>query len=125
MGIYVGFMRGLRPFINEIVVLERNPLWPQPNHPMTVNRRSSFFTHTQWRRFVCTMVRFNFSGVRTDRYDFQFALHAQHDHGRSNQSLNPFCLHVLYPISLWTVVAYMGVARFMSYLDLRIRQEGW
>jgi hypothetical protein len=32
---------------------------------------------------------------------------------------------VLRPITLWTVVAFMGVARFLSYLDLRIRQEGW
>jgi len=26
---------------------------------------------------------------------------------------------------LWTVVVYFTVARFLSYLDQRIRNEGW
>jgi hypothetical protein len=125
MGIYVGFMRGLRPFINEIVVLERNPLWPQANHPMTVNRRSSFL-HTpsggdlfaQWLGSILVAVALT-GMIFSSLYMLNMIMVGQ------TNPLNPFCLHVLYPISVWTVVAYMGVARFMSYLDLRIRQEGW
>jgi hypothetical protein len=30
-----------------------------------------------------------------------------------------------YPLALWIVVAYFTVVRFLSYLDLRIRREGW
>ena len=29
------------------------------------------------------------------------------------------------PLSLWVVVGYLTVVRFLSYLDLRIRREGW
>jgi len=34
-----------------------------------------------------------------------------------------YTLH--YPLALWIVVAYFTVVRFLSYLDLRIRREGW
>ena len=31
----------------------------------------------------------------------------------------------LYPAALWMVAAYFTVVRFLGYLDLRIRREGW
>jgi hypothetical protein len=30
-----------------------------------------------------------------------------------------------FPLTIWIVVAYFTVVRFLSYLDLRIRREGW
>jgi hypothetical protein len=30
-----------------------------------------------------------------------------------------------YPLALWIVVGYFTVVRFLGYLDLRIRREGW
>jgi hypothetical protein len=32
---------------------------------------------------------------------------------------------VLLPLSLWTVASFFTVVRFLAYLDLRIRREGW
>ena len=32
---------------------------------------------------------------------------------------------VYLPIAMWTVASYFTVVRFLSYLDLRIRREGW
>jgi hypothetical protein len=29
------------------------------------------------------------------------------------------------PLALWMVIGLMTVARYLSYLDLRIRREGW
>ena len=37
----------------------------------------------------------------------------------------PTTVHVVYPFALWMVALYFTVVRFLSYLDLRIRQEGW
>ena len=31
----------------------------------------------------------------------------------------------LVPLSMWVTAAYMAVVRYLSYLDLRIRNEGW
>ena len=37
----------------------------------------------------------------------------------------PVMLVTIYPLSLWIVAGFMTVVRFLSYLDLRIRHEGW
>jgi hypothetical protein len=34
-------------------------------------------------------------------------------------------LRWVYPLSLWLVAVYLAVVRFLRYLDLRIRNEGW
>jgi hypothetical protein len=32
---------------------------------------------------------------------------------------------VWYPLVLWTVAGFFAVVRFLAYVDLRIRREGW
>jgi hypothetical protein len=32
---------------------------------------------------------------------------------------------LLWPIAIWIVLGYFAVVRFLCYLDLRIRHEGW
>ncbi len=32
---------------------------------------------------------------------------------------------IFYPLALWLTVSYFTVVRFLGYLDLRIRREGW
>ena len=34
-------------------------------------------------------------------------------------------LHFYYPLALWLVLGFFAVVRFLGYLDLRIRREGW
>ncbi len=34
-------------------------------------------------------------------------------------------LHFGIPAAMWIVAGYYAVVRFLSYLDLRIRREGW
>jgi hypothetical protein len=38
---------------------------------------------------------------------------------------NDAMLHVCLPAAMWTVAGYMCVVRFLAYLDLRTRREGW
>jgi hypothetical protein len=38
---------------------------------------------------------------------------------------DPAMFAVAFPAVLWIVVAFFAVVRFLSYLDLRIRREGW
>ena len=36
-----------------------------------------------------------------------------------------FMIQVGLPLSMWCVAGFFAVVRFLGYLDLRIRQEGW
>lgn len=37
----------------------------------------------------------------------------------------PWCDHFALPFALWIVAQFLGVFRFLAYLDSRIRLEGW
>jgi len=40
-------------------------------------------------------------------------------------ALSPRLIEFGWPIVLWLIVGFMTVVRFLNYLDLRIRHEGW
>lgn len=117
-------VRAFRPYINEIIVLEKNPLRSKTS-AMTVGRRSSNLHNSaagelfaQWLgscvvAFVLWQIVF-WSVFMV----YMVMLGDDNTHGW-------VALRIIRPFSLWVVVAYIGVARFLSYLDLRIRQEGW
>jgi hypothetical protein len=37
----------------------------------------------------------------------------------------PTMLRYAYPLAMWVVAGYISIVRFLGYLDLRIRHEGW
>jgi hypothetical protein len=124
--VFVAALRAFRPYINEIIVLEKNPLWSK-TAPMTVGKRSGNLHISaggelfgQWlgscfAAFVLLQIMFWSMWLI---YSVMF--------GDSFEGIMGWVpQHVIRPLALWSVVAYLGVARFLSYLDLRIRQEGW
>src|SRR5204863_7365315 len=60
-------------------------------------------------------------GVLTSDWPFHYSL----DDQSFAPNLDWFKLQVMYPTCLWLVVTFLAVVRFLSYLDLRIRHEGW
>ncbi len=129
-------MRAFRPYINEIILLEKNPLRSRSPNVITMGKRSSHL-HGPYAadlliRWICAALVscllfalaistavvaqgvligvWPFAGMLTD--DFSW-------------SLDWVMLQFIYPACLWLVVAFMSVVRFLSYLDLRIRHEGW
>lgn len=127
MFVFVAALRAFRPYINEIIVLEKNPLWSK-TAPMTVGKRSSNLHNSasgelfgQWlgscfAAFVLLQIMFWSMWLI---YSILFGEHL------IEGIMGWVPQHVIRPVALWSVVAYLGVARFLSYLDLRIRQEGW
>mgnify|MGYP007059416068 CR=1 FL=1 len=121
---YLVIMRAVRPFVNEIILLERNPLWSRDKRTITIARRSGKLHNPnagelfgRYLGIICmsvllsTIILFGvWFGVGTLFSDWTWG---------------PVMLHVVFPASLWTVAAYMAVVRYLSYLDLRTRREGW
>ena len=129
-------MRGFRPYINEIILLEKNPLWSSQQNTITMGKRSShlhgpYSADLLIRWFGAAAIAllllaltlltavvvqgvlisdWPVVGVMTEDFAFR---------------LDWFKLQIVYPACLWFVVAFMSVVRFLSYLDLRIRHEGW
>ncbi len=121
---YVSVMRAVRPYINEIVLLERNPLRAKSAAAMTVGRRSKLLHNpAAGDLFGRAMVSWLF-GIALG---LAFYGSCQFLSGifLNNWQQGQFMFLVCLPLSLWLLALYFTVVRFMSYLDLRIRQEGW
>lgn len=121
---YVTLMRAFRPYINEIILLEKNPLRSKNPQVITVGKRSSLLhspysgdLFVRWLgTMLATAILLWMIGFST--YFLQSVLFG-------NAYLNWVLVYVWYPAVLWAVVSLISVVRFLDYLDLRIRHEGW
>jgi hypothetical protein len=122
--IAVCIRRGLRPFINEIIILERSPLRAEDSRTITVGKRSVMLHGPSGgdlmvRWFVLGM--FNMLALW-----FLFgAMICMQGVFLDDWTPGKWFFVVFFAISLWLVAGYSVVVKFLTYLDLRIRQEGW
>jgi hypothetical protein len=117
-------VRSFRPFNMEIILLERNPLMSRDPNMMTIGRRSAQLHNPSGgelfsRSIVSGMVGFamTLAGFSTLLFVMGVFL--------NSWAPGPRMLSFGLPLAMWFVGAYLTVVRFLSYLDLRIRQEGW
>jgi hypothetical protein len=123
---FVLLIRSLRPFVNEIIVLERNPLLSKggPN-AMTISKRSGILHGPSsgdlfGRAFVSLLLAASLFYAT-----FGAFLFAQGVFLGSWDLTHPLTMRLWYPLSLWMVTCFFTVLRFLNYLDVRIRHEGW
>ncbi len=121
---YASLVRALRPFITEVVLLERNPLVSRDKRVKSVGSRSSELHRTrvgEWiSRWMCACVLGTLLVLST--YGTVCFVSGV---VRQDWSQGPLLVQVLLPLAMWTVACYFTVFRFLTYLDARIRQEGW
>ena len=122
--IFAAAMRAFRPFMNEIVLLERNPLTSRNRQVMTVGKRSSMLHGPssgdllfRWcgAALICICLMLSIYGT------FLFISGVFLHDWTQNSFMVQFCL----PLAMWITALYFTVVRFLTYLDVRIRQEGW
>lgn len=118
-------IRAVRPFVNEIIVLERNRLQAKSPGDMTIARRSGILHGPSGgdifgRAIVSYLLAclLFFSLFAAFLFVCRVLLNIE-------DPLHPLILRFIYPLCLWIVAAYFTVLRFLSYLDIRIRHEGW
>jgi hypothetical protein len=121
---YLWIYRGLRPFISEIILLEKNPLRTKSRNDVSVGQRSSalhdpnmgeLFVRGMVTTFVAVCLIWCVYGGLLFMKGVYF----------NDWSHSRWMGYFYFPLSLWIVAGYLTVVRFLSYLDLRIRQEGW
>ncbi len=114
----------LWPYSNEVILLERNPLVRRRPGQMTTFRRTQALHRgnggellARWMVAVGLGALLFLSLWLSMSYlcEIMFGVEAL------QQVLYP----LFYPLALWAVIGYFAVVRFLGYLDLRIRREGW
>lgn len=121
---YTLVLRSWRPYLNEIVLLERNPLTARSSKALTIGRRSAALHNPNagdsFARYVA-VVGITILMTLALTYGFWFV---------GGIVLNDWnwgllMVHVCVPLAMWITAGYFCVVRYLSYLDLRIRREGW
>lgn len=118
-------IRAIRPFTTEIIVLERNRIRAKTPTDMTIARRSGILHGPSGGdifgraiiSYVLAILLF-FGMLAAFLFTCRIFLNI-------TEWTHPLVLRVIYPLCLWLVAAYFTVLRFLSYLDIRIRHEGW
>jgi len=111
------------PYLNEVILLERNPLAAGRGRMSSWQRSQNLHEGTRgaqlgrWMTFLVMgglltaslagLVWF-LRGLFTNRWGYDDAV-----------------WQFVVPAAMWIVAAFFTVARYLSYLDLRIRREGW
>ena len=117
-------LRSLRPYINEIVVLERSPIWSRSANQITIGKRSSrlhgpnsgdLFGRGIAMIPVIAVLGYAVLGL------LWFIVSTYTNYWGFSEAL----VHVAIPGTFWILGLYATIFRFLSYLDLRIRREGW
>lgn len=112
------------PYLGELVLLERNPQFAGRRRRLTTLRRSrNLHAYNGGELFGRWLLALMAGGVLwLALAGGAEVLIAQ----LSGWEVTSTARHLyVYPICLWLVVGWMAVVRFLSYLDLRIRREGW
>jgi hypothetical protein len=118
-------IRILRPYVNEVLVLEQAPFWVKRDQSFIAFGRRSSGLHGGnsgdliGKGFVSTLIA---GALALSLYGaFNFVLDV------TALSLNSLRWQdtIAWVTVLWITAGYLAVVRFLSYLDLRIRQEGW
>lgn len=119
------FVRGCRPYMLEIILLERPGR--DPSKGMTLSQRSKML-HTATggnvvgRSMFGMLVGAMFSLSLYGAIVF-FSTSLFTESGTIESSV--FTAQWLFPISCWLAVCYTSVVRFLNYIDTRILLEGW
>ena len=124
MALYVVFIRALRPYLNEIILLERNPLRARDPRAITIGRRSAKLHNPnggdlfgRYLAVILITILLTLLVILGIWFGIGTVL--------SDWTWGPVLLHIVFPASLWIVAGYMSVVRYLAYLDLRTRREGW
>ena len=117
-------IRGRTPYLTEILLLEEAPRKSKSSKTQTYTSRSRNLLSAPGADFF---VKFSLAAIvgvllTLAIYESLCLL----DSVMGLQSISSSNLNYFYwPIALWLVAGLIAVNRFLSYIDLRIRTEGW
>jgi hypothetical protein len=123
LSFYVAAVRGLRPFLFEVILLERNP-WGGPDGGLTTARRSKALHQPSGGELFGFFVLAIMLAV-VMALGLWLTLWYLRAHLTNQVDFADTMFIYLLPLTMWLIAGYFSVVRFLSYLDLRIRHEGW
>ena len=117
-------VRGFRPFVSEMLLLEKTPFRTSDPNKVNFGRRSrSLHGPMGAELFGRLIVVSIFLVPLCCSFFFMFVTIDATLNIQANSEFSFFSFYCI--AALWLAVGFSAVVRFLSYIDVRIRQEGW
>jgi len=113
----------LWPYLNEIVLLERNPMFRRRGAANTLRRTWGLQSRNGNELFVRWLVSVLLGALLVS--SAWMAAYSLRGMLFGTWRLDTWAYVVLLQLAIWGWIGFFSVVRFLSYLDLRIRNEGW
>jgi len=124
LGFLVVAIRSGRPFLPEVLLLEQCPAKSTDPRTVTLARRMRTLHHPVAGELTSRMLLIAI-GAFFAVIAIYFSLATVRGVLLGQWETDSVSLLVLYPLSLWLVAGWSVFFRLLSYLDTRIRLEGW
>jgi hypothetical protein len=113
----------LFPYLNEVILLERNPLMRTRGRMTTWQRSQALHAGSRGNQFGRWLVSLIVAAALTAGLGLSiwYVAGLLTHHWEFGDGL--YFIYV--PAAMWIVASFFAVARYLSYLDMRIRREGW
>jgi hypothetical protein len=121
---YTALFRSLRPYINEIILLEKNPIRARLNREISINKRSGHLHNSSSGDLFGRWISSSMLALLL-LIIILAALYLGVGVLISQYEMNWYFTVFIYPAAFWVVAGFYSVVRYLDYLDLRIRYEGW
>jgi hypothetical protein len=112
----------LWPYLNEVILLERNPLSGRAGQTSTLNRNSLLHRGNSGDFVVRALGAMVLAAMLIVAIDWTETILLENIFGFQPEWI---ARAIELQIALWLVAIFFTVSRFLSYLDQRIRNEGW
>lgn len=112
------------PYLSELILLERNPLLRGKAKRLTTLRRSRALHRGAGGDLFGRWLASAAAGAALVAA-LAAGVHTMAAQLFSEELSKSAMLCYVFPAALWLVVGVLTVVRFLAYLDLRIRNEGW
>lgn len=109
--------------LNEVLLLERNPMRSNRGGMTTYRRAGVLHTGFVGDLFGRWMAAAAFGALLSVAIWYSLCLADYIMAG--GKWLDQAAWLVYYPLAIWASLAFFAIVRFLAYLDLRIRREGW
>ena len=121
---YTSLFRSFRPYINEIILLEKNPIRTRNPSAISINKRSGHLHNSSSGDLFARWLTSSMLALLL-LVIILAALYLGVGVLISQYEMNWYFTVFIYPAAFWVVVGFYSVVRYLDYLDLRIRYEGW
>ena len=124
LAVYLALLRSVRPFLIEVILLERPRYWSGRSDSLSLFQRMQKLHLVDMGDLIVRFIASGIFAMVLSVVIFQVLWFVSWVVD-GQTAWGPFLTRFCVPTAMWMTAAFFSVVRFLGYLDRRTRNEGW